>query len=135
MDFVLEQYRKCWGWMLEDGRSTWVEVFDTRWSHCHCWAGCPTWQLSRYCLGLTTRYDLGKRHFELTLMPGLLKKCEGSLPLPNEDGFIKIKWQKKSDGLHYQVETPKPIYLHLSEKYTRSKPEIIRIEGVFRRIF
>jgi len=135
MDFVLDQYRKCWGWMLGDGRTTWVEVFDTRWSHCHSWAGCPTWQLSRYCLGLTTRYDLGKRHFELTLMPGSLKNAGGSLPLPNEDGLIKIKWQRKSDGLHYQLETPKPIYLHLSEKYTHSKPEIIRIEGDFSRVF
>ncbi len=52
MNFVLDQYRKCWGWMLSGGRTTWVEVFDTRWSHCHGWSGCPTWQLSAFALGL-----------------------------------------------------------------------------------
>ena len=52
MDFVLNQYRKCWGWALEDDRTTWLEVFDTRWSGCHQWAGSPTWQLSAYALGL-----------------------------------------------------------------------------------
>ena len=43
-DFVLDQYRACWGWALGEGRTTWVEVFDTRWTHCHQWAGAPTWQ-------------------------------------------------------------------------------------------
>ena len=28
-DFVLGQYRKCWGWALGDNRTTWLEVFDT----------------------------------------------------------------------------------------------------------
>ncbi|MFA5814531.1 MAG: hypothetical protein WC865_02810 [Bacteroidales bacterium] len=46
INFVLDQYRKCWGWALEDDRTTWIEVFDTRWSNCHQWAGSPTWQLS-----------------------------------------------------------------------------------------
>ncbi|MFZ4509125.1 MAG: hypothetical protein ACOYON_15665, partial [Fimbriimonas sp.] len=32
VDFVLGQYRKCWGWALKDGQTTWLEVFDKRWS-------------------------------------------------------------------------------------------------------
>jgi len=67
MDFVLDQYRRCWGFALEEGRTTWIEVFDTRWSHCHQWSGCPTWQLSRYVLGLHPRFDLGPFHYLLKM--------------------------------------------------------------------
>ena len=67
MDFVLDQYRKCWGWILSEGRTTLLEVFDTRWSHCHQWSACPTWQLSRYGLGLHPRFDWGADHFDLAV--------------------------------------------------------------------
>ncbi len=59
LEFVLSQYRQCWDWAMGDGRATWREVFDTRWSRCHQWSGCPTWQLSRYLLGRQPRYDPG----------------------------------------------------------------------------
>ena len=86
LPFVLDQYRRCWGWALGDDRTTWLEVFDTRWSHCHQWSGCPTWQLSRYVLGLQPRYDLGVRHYALSLVPSDLASVEGKLPLPGDSG-------------------------------------------------
>ena len=49
-DFVLSQYRKCWGWALDQGVTTWLEVFDTRWSHCHDWSGCPPGSFRALCL-------------------------------------------------------------------------------------
>jgi hypothetical protein len=52
-------WRTNWGWMLEKGATTWWEVFDDRWSHCHYWSGAPTWQLSRYGLGLHPQLDSG----------------------------------------------------------------------------
>jgi hypothetical protein len=71
MDFVLEQFRRCWGgFLLANGRTTWLEVFDTRWSHCHQWSGCPIWQLSRYLLGLHPRFDLGAAHYDFLCQPG-----------------------------------------------------------------
>ena len=112
MDFVLDQYRKCWGWALEDGRTTWLEVFDTRWSHCHQWAGAPTWQLSTYVLGLVPRQDLGDRHYVLDIHPGSLKQAAGSLPIPGGKGVISVEWKRERDGIHYTLETPEPIYLH-----------------------
>lgn len=115
MDFVLGQYRTCWGWMLEDGRTTWVEVFDTRWSHCHQWAGCPTWQLSQYGLGLHPRFDLGKNHFVFNLEPGSLKRASGRIPLPDGSGTVDIRWQAEPDGrLAYEIRTPEPIRLHVA---------------------
>ena len=112
MDFILDQYRTCWGWALEDGRTTWVEVFDIRWSHSHQWSGSPTWQLSRYVLGLRPRYDLGMHHYELSLHPGTLPGASGTIPFPREDGLIRVKWNREDGGIHYHVNADRPIWIH-----------------------
>lgn len=91
--------------------------------------------LSRYVLGLHTRYDLGMRHFVLSLFTGSLKKAEGDIPLPGEKGVISIKWVKKSDGIHYYLKTPVPIYLHLDEKRLGGKPGVLRIDREFHQVF
>ncbi len=135
MSFVLEQYRKCWGWALGQGLTTWPEVFDLRWSHCHQWAGCPTWQLSRYSLGLQPRYDLGKHNYELKLFPGSLQKANGLVPLPGGEGVIRIEWSRDRDGLRYHLETPVPIDLHLDEERYGAKSSLMHIEREIDMIF
>ncbi len=114
MDFVLGQYRTCWGWSLGGGRTTWLEVFDTRWSHCHQWGGCPTWQLSRYLLGLSPRFDRGAMHFDLALATGSLTSARGARPIPGRDDAVTVSWKKDAAGLHYELRTPVPLTLHLS---------------------
>jgi alpha-L-rhamnosidase len=111
--FVLNQYRKCWGWALGDNRTTWLEVFDTRWSHCHEWSGCPTWQLSRKVLGLNPRFDLGGRVYEVNILTGDLKRVEGDIPIPG-GGNIHVSWVKNVAGIELEVRTTKPIQLRLS---------------------
>lgn len=109
MDFVLDQFRKCWGgYMLENGRTTWIEVFDTRWSHCHQWSGCPTWQLSRYVLGLHARFDSDSNLFELRLEPGSLPFASGRLPHP-QGGWIEISWKREANGISYQFSCEQTI--------------------------
>jgi hypothetical protein len=112
MDFVLEQYRTCWGWMMDQGCTTWLEVFDVRWSHSHHWSGCPTWQLSRYVLGLSPRFDLGMNHFEFTFIPGSLGKAKGTLPIAGSDAKIHIEWIRRSEGIEYTLHADQPIYIH-----------------------
>ncbi|MCY2953233.1 MAG: hypothetical protein NTU53_14830 [Planctomycetota bacterium] len=129
MDFVLDQYRRCWGWALDDGRTTWLEVFDTRWSHCHQWAGCPTWQLSRYVLGLQARFDLGTNHFAFDLRPGSLPSAQGAVPLRSDQGLIKVTWQRQPDGLHYRLQTPRPLWLHFP-----STPTPIQIDREYETV-
>jgi alpha-L-rhamnosidase len=123
--FVLDQYRKCWGWALGDGRTTWLEVFDTRWSHCHEWSGCPTWQLSRYALGLKSRYDLGDRTFDVAVQTGNLKHAEGNLPLTKDD-FVHISWTKSASQTKLAIDTIMPIRL-------RFGTEVIEVRGHFER--
>ena len=115
MDFVLEQYRSCWGWALGDGRTTWLEVFDTRWSHCHQWSGCPTWQLSRYGLGLHPRYDLGERHYDLLLLAGSLPEASGLVPLSGMTESIEVSWRKTNAGIRYELKSPVPVTLHFRD--------------------
>jgi len=110
MDFALDQYRKCWGWMLGEGRTTWVEVFDLRWSHCHAWAGSPTWQLTRYCSGLHPRADLGG--YEWKFFPGSLQRASVRLPHFVSGKWIDIQWERRGREIHYHVTTNEPFTLH-----------------------
>lgn len=128
MDFVLDQYRTCWGWMLEEDRTTWVEVFDPRWSHCHQWSGCPTWQLSRYCLGLHPRFDLGSGHYQLGLRPGSLSSGQGKVPFIPTGGVIGVSWKWEHNSIRYRIHPPVPITLHLSKEDAQGRPEVLPIE-------
>jgi hypothetical protein len=122
MDFVLRQFRECWGgFMLENNRTTWLEVFDTRWSHCHQWSGCPTWQLSRYLLGLHPRFDLGESHFDFRFEPGSLTRISGRLP-HHCGGWIEISSRRDDTGWRVRISTPEPVHLRMPDG------EIITVE-------
>ncbi len=125
--FVLDQYRKCWGWALEDGRTTWVEVFDTRWSGCHQWAGSPTWQLSNYVLGLRNRFDLKKNTFDLRLYTGDLESAEGKIPLP--DGkIVQVNWKKSNGMIEFEILTPEPITVNIPREMKASKKGTVLVK-------
>lgn len=127
MDFVLDQYKACWGWMLEQGVTTCLEVFDTRWSHCHQWAGCPTWQLSRYGLGLHPAFDRGENSFDLNLVTGYLEEASGKVPLP--DGkTIEVSWKKSADFIEYRIDTPVQIEVLMMDPAKAGKTKRILIQ-------
>ncbi|WP_442484550.1 alpha-L-rhamnosidase-related protein [Aeoliella sp. SH292] len=134
-EFVLDQYRKCWGWSLGDGRTTWLEVFDPRWSHCHQWAGSPTWQLSRYVLGVTPRFDLGERHYEYSLVPCSLQRASGTVPLPDGSGVLQIEWETREGKRSYRLKTPVPITLHLPPSATSIAPRVVKIDDIWEHDF
>lgn len=115
IDFVMDQYHRCWGWLLQDGRTTWLEVFDPRWSHCHHWSGPPTWQMSRYLLGLNPRFDRGKNHFDFVLTTGSLKQARGSVPL-RSGKQVHIEWRQTDEGVSYTITSPEEITLHMPEE-------------------
>lgn len=111
--FVLDQYRRCWGWFLDRGFATWPEVFDSRWSHCHHWSAAPAWQLSRYVLGLNPRFDIAARRYRLQVHSGGLDRASGRLPITGEDAVIDVAWERGQEGLHYEMETPVPMTVSL----------------------
>jgi len=116
VDFVFDQIRTCWGWMLDQGWTTWPEMFDPRWSHCHYWSSTPTWMLTRCGLGLTPAFDRGAGHFDWTFQPGALKHARGRIPLPSLDGSnpgqIDISWEEQPDKSHlYSIQSPIPLQI------------------------
>ncbi len=126
IDFVLDQYRKCWGWALEDNRTTWLEVFDTRWTHCHLWSGCPTWQLSRYVLGMQSRFDIEKNRFDFDLKACSLEHAEGDIPLPSGNS-VHVKWIKNSGNLSYELSTVEPITISIPRGLLASKKGVFKV--------
>ncbi|MBO9610289.1 MAG: family 78 glycoside hydrolase catalytic domain [Paenibacillaceae bacterium] len=112
-DFVLDQYRTCWGWMLEQGATTLLEVFDLRWSHCHAWSGCPSWQLSRYFLGLQA-ISAGEGEgepclFEFRLLTGSLTHAAGEVPIVGTSDKIRISWRRTEEGISYECDSDREI--------------------------
>jgi hypothetical protein len=105
-----------------------VEVFDTRWTHCHQWAGCPTWQLSRYVLGLHPRFDIERNRFELRLRPGALTHASGKVPLPNGKGVALIDWRRSEKETVYHITTDAPISVDLPASSAGENPRTIRID-------
>lgn len=132
-DFALDQFRKCWGWALEEDRTTWLEVFDTRWSHCHQWAGCPTWQLSRFVLGLEARQDLGIGHYRLSLFPGSLQEATGLVPINGTDQAIRVSWHREGEAISYHLETPVAVTLHIEEAGIASR--VVEVKDNFATTF
>ncbi len=112
IDFVLGQWMRCWGWMLDRGATTWFEVFDHRWSQCHQWAGAPAWQLTRYVLGLQTRFDLGHRHVLLDPHPGWLRRASGAVPIPGGSP-AQLSWERDGSVLEMRLDTAEPLTVHL----------------------
>jgi hypothetical protein len=103
VDFVMEQWRSCWGWMLAQGATTWWEVFDEGWSHCHFWSGCPSWQMSRHLLGLWPRFDRGPGEVDLRLTPGSLPRASGTVALPG--GEASVEWERAEQGIGWTARS------------------------------
>ncbi len=122
-EFVLNQYRTCWGWALDQGLTTWPEVFDLRWSHCHQWSGCPTWQMSRYVLGLSPRRDLEANTFEFRPHVTSLEKVQGKIPIAGSTYVIHVDVHRTSMQSHWHIQSEIPIRLlfdgKLSEPLTK----------------
>lgn len=107
-DFVLDQYRTCWGWALNQGLTTTPEVFDLRWSHCHAWSAAPTWQLTKYALGLSPAFDEGLDCYRFSWNPSSLGAASGLLPTPSGSP-IQVHWERNGDTVRYSIKCAHPI--------------------------
>lgn len=103
-EFVEQVWRRCWGWMLDRGATTWWEVFDDRWSLCHFWSGAPTWQMSRYLLGVWPRLHAGRPAIGLRLSPGTRTSASGIVASPA--GPITVEWTRRGDDIHLHLDCP-----------------------------
>lgn len=109
-DSVHDLWRRGWGWMLERGATTWWEVFDDRWSQCHYWSSAPTWQMSRYLLGMWPSLDASGPVIDIAVYPGSLPLASGRVPLPR-GGVAKVQWSRVGDAIEYNLITDGPVVL------------------------
>ena len=127
-EFVLDQYKNCWGWMLDEGATTCLEVFDIRWSHCHGWSGSPTWQLSRYFLGLHPDFSESNKEYTLNLFTGNLMQAQGTIPLP-DNNVISVRWEKKDNIVSYSIHSPVKITVNVPEAKRYGCKSKYKVEG------
>ncbi len=113
LEFVLGQYRSCWGWMLDQGATTWWELFDDRYSRCHQWSACPTWQLSRYVLGVQPAFLESADLIELRPAHGGLDWAQGQVPIA--DGAINVRWDREDDALRVRIQASRPVRFRLPD--------------------
>ncbi|MFC7623113.1 hypothetical protein [Microlunatus sp. GCM10028923] len=104
-DDAIGFWKQGWGWMLDRGATTWWEVFDDRWSHCHFWSGAPTWQLTRYVLGAQV---IGGTELIIRPNPGSLERARGVLPIDAEHR-VEVSWQRDGNRLRTTVINDRPL--------------------------
>jgi len=109
-DSVHDLWRRGWGWMLERGATTWWEVFDDRWSQCHYWSSAPTWQMSRYLLGMWPSLDASGPVIDIAVYPGSLPLASGRVPLAR-GGVAKVQWSRVGDAIEYNLIIDVPVVL------------------------
>ncbi len=111
-EMVADIWKRKWGWLLNNGATTWWEVFDDRWSHCHYWSSAPTWQLSRFGLGLHPKLDVDGSTVELRVNSFGLTKLSGRIHLP-VSGWAEVEWAIEDDGrMAYSIHIERALTLH-----------------------
>lgn len=102
---VRRLWEKGWGWMLDSGATTWWEVFDDRWSHCHYWSGSPTWQMTKYALGLRSNLTKSGTEFSVAVNTLGLPSAAGRVHLPGV-GWADVRWTRSEADLTWEVDAP-----------------------------
>ena len=115
---VLERVEQLYGWMLEQGATTWWENFDPRWSRCHQWSGTPTWLLSRLLLGMWVEEDGGLR---VDLHRAGLPRASGRLPLPGR-GSVDVSWEAGPDGIRWQATASRRVEIREGRRSHLAEP-------------
>ena len=112
MEFVIVEYRQCWGWAMGDERTTWLEVFDTAGAivtngRAARHGSCPDMCSDRN-LALTSGRDITTcRSFQVHC-PRPRASCH--CPTVGSPGR---EVDPEADGLHYQLQITCSIFLHL----------------------
>jgi alpha-L-rhamnosidase len=106
-DEALDLIRLYYGYMLDQGATTWWEWFGAlnnyQNSLSHAWSGSPTWFLSSHVLGVQVT---GENTWSLTIpQASSVEWAEGSLPLG--DSAVSVRWEKTScGGMVLSVSSP-----------------------------
>jgi len=104
---ALQDIRQTWGYMLDQGATTWWErlPLQTGVGRCHAWSVHPTTFLSRHVLGLGP-LEPGWKRFRVAPQALGLEHAEGKVPTPHGD--IEIRWRCTAPDRPLQIELAVP---------------------------
>jgi alpha-L-rhamnosidase len=106
---VLERIRRDWGFMVEQGATSFWELWTlsrgrlTR-SHCHGWSAAPTFFLSTTILGVSPGAP-GSREIYFSPQPGDLVSLSGRMPTPW--GWVEVRGRREGGRWRYDVRVPR----------------------------
>jgi alpha-L-rhamnosidase len=118
MDGEAMAYLMRWKEMLDWGATTYWEVWGTGNSLCHAWSSAPTYDLSRYVLGVYPTAP-GYARIGVEPRPGALAYASGVVPTPRGD--LPIRWDKDKNGKKFSLSitlpenAPAEIWLPISD--------------------
>jgi len=102
------KYVNRWKVMLDWGATSWWEVWGTGSSHCHGWSAAPTFDLSKYVLGVSPAAPgFSKVAIEPPRTGGEdLKFASGVVPTPHGD--IEVRWERKDTPASFELNVKLP---------------------------
>ena len=102
---VIEIIRDKWGRMLEQGGTTFWEVFEPEHhSRCHAWSASPLYHITQIVLGVTPA-AAGWTQVRIAPVPLKLEYARGAIPTPL--GLMRVDWEQVSeDQLVMRIELP-----------------------------
>lgn len=102
---VVEIIRDKWGRMLDQGATTFWEVFEPEHhSRCHAWSASPLYHLTQVILGVTPAAP-GWTQVRIAPIPLKLEYARGAIPTPL--GLLRVDWEQVSeDQLAMRIELP-----------------------------
>lgn len=118
-EYVLNEIRSYWGAMLDDGATSFWELYNPKErgvekyamygrpygkSLCHAWGASPVYLIGKYFIGLKV-LDIGYRRYEVNPKIELIGNFEATLPMAdgdltisNQNGVLKIWSTSKGKG-------------------------------------
>jgi hypothetical protein len=109
-DQALDEIRAKWGYMLDEGATSFWEGFEKRPSRCHGWAGYPAVIFSREILGVKPVENTRGGFTEVTIKPQCfdLTWAKGTVPTPH--GPIRVEWEAREGKIKkLKVNVPKGV--------------------------
>lgn len=106
-ELALQDIRRTWGYMLDQGATTWWEGLPLQVAagRCHAWSVHPTTFLSRHVLGLEP-LEPGWKRFRVEPQALGLEHAAGKVPTPHGD--IGILWRCSAPDKPLQIELDVP---------------------------
>jgi hypothetical protein len=118
----LDVIRKDWGFMIEQGASTFWEMWSLRSgrltrSHCHGWSAAPTFFLSSNVMGIRPTRP-GFEEIEFTPRLGDLQFVQGTVPSPH--GPIAVRCERQGSTIRKEIRLPKGVRLKKREQLPKT---------------